>query len=218
MKLLSFLAGVATGVLLTRSMASGGSTLAPARGRSLRADPSTDDRDDATLAPPRTDAELRDRIRARIARTIANPEAIQVDVADGCVTLRGQVQARDSATWALRAQFFVAGALFATWGVHVPSIKAHYGLGEQSLAIAMLASGVGAVVALLQAGRVLARHAPRGVVPMMACCACAIGSLLALALRLLLALMLAYGMAAALFDVAINDEATAIEREAGVRS
>jgi osmotically-inducible protein OsmY len=96
MKLLSFLAGVATGVLLTRSMASGGSTLAPARGRSLRADPSTDDRDDATLAPPRTDAELRDRIRARIARTIANPETIQVDVADGCVTLRGQVQARDS--------------------------------------------------------------------------------------------------------------------------
>ena len=32
----------------------------------------------------------------------------------------------------------VAGALFATWGVHVPSIKAHYALGEQSLAIAML--------------------------------------------------------------------------------
>ncbi|HEY0824486.1 MAG TPA: MFS transporter, partial [Ramlibacter sp.] len=54
------------------------------------------------------------------------------------------------ATRALRAQFFVTGALFATWGVHVPSIKSHYGLGEQALAIAMLASGAGAVVALLQ--------------------------------------------------------------------
>lgn len=29
-------------------------------------------------------------------------------------------QALQAATWALRAQFFVAGALFATLGVHVP--------------------------------------------------------------------------------------------------
>lgn len=122
-----------------------------------------------------------------------------------------------AATWALRAQFFVAGALFATWGVHVPSIKAHYALGEQSLAIAMLASGVGAVFALLQAGRVLARHAPRRVVPLMALvCMPAVGSLLwPSQYALLLALMLTYGTAAALFDVAINDEATAIERAAG---
>ena len=117
---------------------------------------------------------------------------------------------------ALRAQFFVAGALFATWGVHVPSVKAHYGLGEQSLAIAMLASGVGAVVALLYAGRVLARHAPARVVPRMGLlCVAAVGSLLIPShFGWLLALMLAYGMAAALFDVAINDEATVIEREA----
>jgi hypothetical protein len=65
------------------------------------------------------------------------------------VTAPGTVRA---ATWALRAQFFVAGALFATLGVHVPSIKAHYGLGEQALAIALLASGAGSVVTLLQAG------------------------------------------------------------------
>jgi predicted MFS family arabinose efflux permease len=122
-----------------------------------------------------------------------------------------------AATWALRAQFFVAGALFATWGVHVPSIKAHYALGEQALAIAMLASGAGAVLALLQAGRVLARHSPRRVVPLMGLvCMAAVGSLLLpTQYALLLALMLVYGMAAALFDVAINDEATEIEREAG---
>jgi hypothetical protein len=118
---------------------------------------------------------------------------------------------------ALRVQFFVAGALFATWGVHVPSVKAHYALGEQSLAVAMLASGVGAVAALLFAGRVLARHAPARVVPLMAVfCVAAVGSLLVPShYGWLLALMLVYGMAAALFDVAINDEATVIEREAG---
>jgi predicted MFS family arabinose efflux permease len=121
------------------------------------------------------------------------------------------------ATWALRAQFFVAGALFATWGVHVPSIKQHYALGDQALAIAMLASGAGSVFSLLQAGPVLARHAPSRVVPAMAVvCVGAVGSLLLPAqYALLLALMLTYGMAAALFDVAINDEATSIERQAG---
>jgi predicted MFS family arabinose efflux permease len=128
-------------------------------------------------------------------------------------------RALHGAIWALRAQFFVAGALFATWGVHVPSIKVHYGLGEQALAIAMLASGAGAVVALLYAGRMLARHAPGRVVPLMALvCVAAVGSLLVPSqYGLLLALMLAYGMAAALFDVAINDEATAIERQTGRR-
>ena len=52
------------------------------------------------------------------------------------------------AAFALRTEFFVMGVLFATWGVHVPTVKAHYGLGEQALALAMLASGVGALGAL----------------------------------------------------------------------
>ncbi|MEJ5991834.1 MFS transporter [Ramlibacter sp. PS3R-8] len=117
----------------------------------------------------------------------------------------------------MRAQFFVTGALFATWGVHVPSVKSHYGLSEQSLAVAMLAGGAGAVVALLYAGRVLARHAPRSVVPVTGLvCVAAVGSLLLPSqYGWLLALMAVYGMAAAIFDVAINDEATAIERHAG---
>src|SRR3954471_22044414 len=115
-----------------------------------------------------------------------------------------------AAIWALRAQFFVAGALFATWGVHVPSIKVHYGLGERSLAIAMMAASLGSVVSLLYAGKVLARHAPRRILPLLATvCTAAIGSLLLpSAYGLLLLLMLAYGTGAAVFDVAINDEAT----------
>ena len=121
-----------------------------------------------------------------------------------------------AAAWALRAQFFVAGALFATWGVHVPSIKSHYRLGEQALAIAMMAAGLGSVAALLYAGKVLARHPPRRIIPVLAAvCTVTIGSLLLPgAYGWLLLLMLAYGMAAALFDVAINDEATVIERTA----
>src|SRR5258706_5723329 len=116
-----------------------------------------------------------------------------------------------------RAQFFIAGALFATWGVHVPSVKAHYALGERALAIAMLASGVGALVSLTQAGRVVGHHGPRTVTLAtgLACCA-GIGLLLAFDhYAALLALMSAYGVASSLMDVSINAEASEIERLAG---
>lgn len=122
-----------------------------------------------------------------------------------------------NASWALRAQFFVAGALFATWGVHVPSVKAHFGLGEQALAIAMLAGGVGALIALTQAGRVVGRHGPRAV-SLLTGLVCALGIALLLAFEsyaALLLLMLAYGVASSLFDVSINAEATEIERLSG---
>ncbi|HJV59995.1 MAG TPA: MFS transporter, partial [Albitalea sp.] len=118
------------------------------------------------------------------------------------------------AGWALRVQFFVAGALFATWGVHVPSVKAHYALGERALAIAMLAAGVGAVLALTQAGRVVGRHGPRAVTLAggTICCAC-IALLLAFdAYAALLVAMFVYGAAASLMDVSINAEASEIER------
>ena len=75
------------------------------------------------------------------------------------------------ASTALRTQFFVMGVLFATWGVHVPTVKAHYGLGEQALALAMLASGVGALAALAYAGRIVGRWGPRGVAAASFCAA-----------------------------------------------
>jgi predicted MFS family arabinose efflux permease len=116
-----------------------------------------------------------------------------------------------------RAQFFIAGALFATWGVHVPSVKAHYALGERALAVAMLASGVGALIALMLAGRVVGRYGPRAVTNVLglACCT-SIGLLLSFdRYAALLALMFAYGVAVSLMDVAINAEASEIERLAG---
>jgi predicted MFS family arabinose efflux permease len=118
---------------------------------------------------------------------------------------------------ALRAQFFVSGAMFATWGVHVPSVKAHYGLGERALAMAMLAAGVGALLALTQAGRVVGRHGPRAVSLLTGLVgAAAIAALLAFDVyAALLAVMLVYGTASSLFDVSINAEASEIERLAG---
>ena len=119
-------------------------------------------------------------------------------------------------TWAIRGQFFAAGALFATWGVQVPMIKTHYGLSEQTLALAMLAAGVGSITGLTQAGRIVGRLGPRTV-------ACVTGLTAALSITLLLAthhyagllaLMFAFGLTASLFDVAVNVAASEIERQA----
>jgi predicted MFS family arabinose efflux permease len=118
------------------------------------------------------------------------------------------------AAWGVRAQFFVSGALFATWGVHVPSIKWHYVLGEQALALAMLTAGIGAVLSLTQAGRLVARFGPRAVTLATGlACATSIALLLAFgSYAALLGVMLVYGTAGSLMDVSINAEASELER------
>jgi predicted MFS family arabinose efflux permease len=119
--------------------------------------------------------------------------------------------------WGLRALFLVAGVLFATWGVHVPTVKLHYGLGEQALALAMLAGGVGAIGGLTQAGRLIGRHGPRVVaLAAGAVCAVSIGLLLAFDdVASLWALMVVFGVSNSLLDVSINVAATDLEARAG---
>lgn len=117
----------------------------------------------------------------------------------------------------VRALFFAAGALFATWGVHIPTVKAHYGVGEQALGMAMLATGLGACVGLTQAGRVIARFGPRRVLFVGG----ATGAWAVAALLLgqdfawVLALLFAFGLVSSTFDVAMNVVANDIEQQAG---
>lgn len=122
-----------------------------------------------------------------------------------------------AASHAIRAQFFVLGVMFATWGVHVPTVKGHYGLGEQALAIAMLAGGVGALLALAQAGRIVGRWGPRAVCAAMGllCCASIACLLAGSAYLALLLVMGVFGITGSLMDVAINTEATEIEHLSG---
>lgn len=121
------------------------------------------------------------------------------------------------ASIALRTQFFVLGVMFATWGVHVPTVKAHYGLGEQALALAMLAGGVGALLALAQAGRIVGRFGPAAVAATMGVLCCAtVASLLAFPFyAALLVVMLGFGITGSLLDVSVNVEASEIERQSG---
>ena len=122
-----------------------------------------------------------------------------------------------NAGWAVRAQFFVFGGLFAAWGVHVPTVKAHYALGERALAMAMLASGVGALIALSQAGRVIGRYGPRRVCVFagLACILCLTGLLAFDTYAVLLVMMLVFGLTTSFFDVSVNAEVSEFERLAG---
>lgn len=117
------------------------------------------------------------------------------------------------ASQAVRLAFFLSGAMFATWGVQVPAVKAHYGLGEQALALALLAAGLGAIGVLAFAGRWVPRLGPRRLVALTGVAsALAVGALLLPARYAgLLLLMAGYGMAAGLFDVAMNTAAARLE-------
>lgn len=117
------------------------------------------------------------------------------------------------ATIAVRAQFFIAGVLFATWGIHVPTVKQHYGLGEQALAMAMFASGVGAVLTLTQAGRVVGRQGPRrmAILSGVLCAGSLVTLLVSQSYAVLLALMVVFGIGMSLLDVSINAAASELE-------
>ena len=121
------------------------------------------------------------------------------------------------ALWSIRAQFAALGLISGVWGVHIPSIKAHYGLGEAALSLVLLTMALGAVLSLLGAGRVIARLGVRRATVL---AALLMGAMLALALQWptlawMLPSMLLLGAAMSLFDVAINTEGSALESLAG---
>jgi len=119
--------------------------------------------------------------------------------------------------WASRTQFFCSGFIFATWGVHIPTVKAHYGVDEAQLGLAMLAAGGGALLGLTRAGGWIGR---RGARDMAGLSGVIYGLLLAGLLVMpgyaaLLVLLGVFGVVTSVFDVAINTEAAQLELQGG---
>jgi MFS family permease len=117
------------------------------------------------------------------------------------------------ARWATRAQFLALGVVGGAWGVHVPSVKAHYALDERVLALVLLATSVGSVAALFFAGRVVGALGTRraSVLSAAAFCLALAASLTLPGLWALLPLMVLFGAGESVYDVAINAEGTALE-------
>jgi fucose permease len=118
---------------------------------------------------------------------------------------------------ATRLQFMALGVLAGTWGTHIPSVKISYALSDATLSLVLLAAAVGAVLALLTAGRIVGRLGARNATTLSAL---VVSLLLATVLEYpgvtaLLPAMLVFGAAMSLFDVAINTEGSALESESG---
>lgn len=118
-----------------------------------------------------------------------------------------------SARAATMALFFVNGATFATWGIHIPTVKARFALSEASLSLAMFMVAAGAILSIKVVGRWVARvgtqHASmRGGI--------AFSAMLALIMLMptypvLLVALFLFGVSTVGFDVAINAQATTVE-------
>jgi MFS family permease len=117
------------------------------------------------------------------------------------------------ARWATRAQFANLGLAAGAWGVHVPSIKAHYALDERALAGALLATTIGSLLTLTIAGRAVGRLGARNtsVVAGWGFCLALGLSLVLPGFWALIPAMVLLGASESVFDVAINAEGTTLE-------
>ncbi|MFT3956431.1 MAG: MFS transporter [Piscinibacter sp.] len=118
---------------------------------------------------------------------------------------------------ASRVHFAALGVLGGAWGVHIPSVKTQYGLGEGMLSLVLFAIAGGAVTSLFFAGRTIGRLGARRALLLGAA---VMAASLALVLHWpslpwLLPSMVLFGAAMSLYDVAINSEGTALESASG---
>jgi len=121
------------------------------------------------------------------------------------------------ATWATRGLFTVLGVFSAVWGVHIPSVKRQYDLGEAALSLVLVAAALGAIAALFFAGRVIGRLGARNAA---AACAVVMAAMLSMVLHWpglpwVLASMLVFGASLSVYDVAINTEGSVLETAGG---
>ncbi|TCK42247.1 fucose permease [Paraburkholderia sp. BL8N3] len=122
--------------------------------------------------------------------------------------------ARERARYATMAVFFIAGLLYASWGVHVPTVRDKFTLSPGMLSFALLAVAGGSMFAMLTTGSWIARAGTRaaclaGGITMTVCCALI---LLAPYYWLLLIVLAVFGFGMATLDVAMNAEASAVEQ------
>jgi predicted MFS family arabinose efflux permease len=121
------------------------------------------------------------------------------------------------ARWSTRAQFLNLGFIAGVWGVHIPSVKAHFALDERGVSVALFSMSVGSLLTLTLAGRVVGAIGAQRTSIIAGClfCAALAGLLFAPAFFLLLPVILVLGAAESVFDVAINAEGTTLEVVSG---
>ncbi|SAL82730.1 major facilitator transporter [Caballeronia terrestris] len=124
---------------------------------------------------------------------------------------------RERARYATMAIFFIAGMIYASWGVHVPTVRDKFALSPGMLSFALLAVACGSILAMLTTASWIARAGTRaaslaGGIAMAVSCALI---LVTPSYWLLLGVLAAFGFGMATLDVAMNAEASAVEQALG---
>lgn len=113
--------------------------------------------------------------------------------------------------------FAVHGAVVGTFAARIPWVAEHVGVGAGGLGVALLMPGLGAMLAMPLAGRLVHRHDLRSLIRVLILMFCLVLPLAALptSLVLLCPVLVVYGAAAGLSDVAMNAHAVLVEQRYG---
>ncbi|WP_084170093.1 MFS transporter [Paraburkholderia ferrariae] len=124
---------------------------------------------------------------------------------------------RQRARLATMALFFIAGMMYASWGVHVPTVRDRFHLSPALLSCALFAVAGGSIAAMTMLGGWIARVGSRraclaGGLTMSVC-----GTLILVVpwFWSLLVVLALFGVGMATLDVAMNAEASAVEESLG---
>jgi MFS family permease len=129
------------------------------------------------------------------------------------MTMKAAVRGR----WAVAALFAINGFIMGALAPQFPLILPRYHITEKTLGLLILMYGVGAVGAMLFAGRLIARHGTRKMALLFAALATPTLPLVILAPNLYMAgfCMMAMGAMLGCMDVAMNANAIEVERRLG---
>lgn len=118
---------------------------------------------------------------------------------------------------AMAAMFAVNGFIIGAWAPQIPLLLPRHDITKTTLGLLILVLGIGAVGAMLFAGRLIARFGSRSVVRVFAVLAAPVLPAIVLSpnLGLLAAAMLAFGAVVGTMDVAMNANAVEVEHRLG---
>jgi len=127
-----------------------------------------------------------------------------------------QAEAR-RARWAVAAMFAANGFTMGAWAPQIPLILPRLGISETTLGLMILGLGVGAVGAMLFAGRLIARFGSRAVLRVFGLSVIPVIPAVVFShnLPLTTLAMMLFGAMAGCMDVSMNAQAVAIERRLG---
>ena len=127
------------------------------------------------------------------------------------------IQAARRGRWAVAAMFLANGFTMGAWAPQIPLLLPRHGISEFTLGLLILALGLGAVGAMLFAGRLIARYGSQRVLRVFSLTIVTVlpAVVFSPGLWLLTPAMMLLGAMIGCMDVAMNANAVAVERRLG---